>query len=330
MRWTDDDIENTLGRLDPAHDLTDDKINIARGRAALTAVIAAQTVPTPTATVRRRTILAGATACAVAAIFAIGVPLVGLDAPPANGYGPQPLPFTPLAKSLSQVVTEARADLRNDSTGVDTPIRESTSNGWFAEISGNVTDDALTAVRPQNRHLVWDEDLSGRETVTAGTPYLPDGTPIVDPTPAPGTVLVDTTYDIGEFASPYGTTPAADPDSLAAPLAGPDGGAAETMNGMASLLNTWTIPNSVHAALLDILANHSNVTVEGSTTDRAGRAAIGLRATSTLTPWFDVIALISADTGRIIGVEEIYTGLDDQLAIPPGTTTSYTLWETEP
>ena len=330
MRWTDDDIENAFGRLDPARDLTDEKIDVARGRAALAAAIAPQSVPARRAPARRRRILAGATAFAMTAIVAIVVPLVGLDSTHANGYGPQPLPFTPLDQSVSQVVDEARANLRDDSTGVEKAVRESMSNGWFAEISGNVTDDALTAIRPQNRHLVWTEDLSGRETVTAGTPYLPDGTPVVDPVPAPGTVLFDTTYEAGGFASPYSATPAADPDALAVILAGPAGGAAETMNGMASLLNTWTIPNSVHAALLDVLADDSRVSVEGSTSDRAGRPAIGLRASSTLHPWFDVIVLISADTGRIVGVEEIYTGLDDQLAIPPGTITSYTLWETAP
>jgi hypothetical protein len=44
----------------------------------------------------------------------------------------------------------------------------------------------------------------------------------------------------------------------------------------------------------------------------------------------DVIALISPTTGRVIGVETVYTGTGDEVAIPTGTVLSYTLWEESP
>jgi hypothetical protein len=82
--------------------------------------------------------------------------------------------------------------------------------------------------------------------------------------------------------------------------------------------------------LLDIIASDGDATVAGETTDRAGRAVIGIRATSHTTPWMDVIALISPTTGRVIGVETVYTGTGDEVAIPTGTVLSYTLWEESP
>ncbi|WP_374976669.1 hypothetical protein ACEYYH_02235 [Microbacterium trichothecenolyticum] len=263
-------------------------------------------------------------------IIAVGVPLAGLDSTHATAYGPPPLPFTPLDESLAEVVKDAQARLEEDATGVGSADRESASNGWFAQISGNATEDALTAIEPQNRRVAWSEDLSGHETVTAGMPYLPDGTPVADPTPAPGSILWETTYEAGEFPAPFRGVPADDPTMLAPLLTGDAGGPADAINGITALLNAWTVPNATHAAFLDLITGAGEMTVEGTTTDRAGRPAIGLRATSDTTPWFDVIVLMSADSGRIIGVEEIYTGFKDQLAIPPGTVTSYTIWETTP
>lgn len=137
-----------------------------------------------------------------------------------------------------------------------------------------------------------------------------------------------------EFSTRDASVPSSDVDRLTETLdllSNGEGteGAADHLYGITALLNTWTVPDDVHAAMLTILANDADTEVLGTTTDRAGRPAVGLRATSHATPWFDVIALVSTETGRIIGVEEVYNGLKDELSIPTGTITSYTLWESE-
>ncbi|MDQ7878538.1 hypothetical protein Q9R08_11175 [Microbacterium sp. QXD-8] len=335
MRWSDEQIAAELRALDPASDLTDDRIDVARARAKIAAAAAAAAPARRSRPARRRTILVSTLAVASVAAIAIVVPLFGVHAPPAAADGPPPLPFEPLDATVAEVVDDAIATQHEDPSGVSAPLREASSIGWFADIYMNAGSNGLKTIRPENRHLVWSEDLSGELTVTAGTAYGPDGSPIPDSKPTAGTVMEQERFDPGEFAPRDATAPDTDPTRLTTLLntfsnGETTTGAADHLTGVTTLLDTWTVPDDVHAAMLEVLQQDGDLTVEGTTTDRAGRPAIGLRATSQAAPWFDSIVLISTETGRIIGIEGVYTGLADQLPIPTGTVTNYTLWEAAP
>jgi hypothetical protein len=337
LDWTEDDIERALGRLDPARDLSDDKIDIARGRAALLSAMASSSPapPAKTARVHRRTILTSAIAVGLAATLAVIVPIFAVHPPSAAADGPPPLPFEPLNMTVAEVADQANAALQAHPSNVTEPVREASSSGWYADIYTNVGRNGLKTIRPENRHLTWSDDLSGELIVTAGTAYNSDGTAVDHQNPAPGSVVFEENFGPGEFSRPDLTAPTADHDTLTALINAlangqSTSGAADQLTGVTELMNTWTLPDSVHAAMLQVLAEDGDLRVEGTTIDRAGRPAIGLRATSHAAPWFDHIVLLSAETGRIIAVESVYTGLNDELPIPTGTVTNYTLWETTP
>lgn len=348
MKWSDEQIGAELRAHDPAADLTDDRIDIARARARIATASRAAggsavrgsrskvaTAPAHRSSLRRRAVLVSGLAAAVVVAIAVVVPLMGVHAPSAAADGPPPLPFQSLDATVADVVDDAIATQQRNPSGVPAPLREARSNGWFADIHMNAGADGLKTIRPENRHLVWSDDLSGELTVTAGTAYGPDGSPVLDSVPAPGTVTQQQRFEAGQFVVRDAAPPGTDLAGLTALLntlsnGETTSGAADHLTGVTTLLDMWTVPDEVHAAMLQVLESDGDLTVEGTTTDRAGRPAIGLRATSQAAPWFDSIVLVSTETGRIIGVEGVYTGLADQLPIPTGTVTNYTLWEAEP
>lgn len=281
----------------------------------------------------RPRVLAGSLATSIAVVAVVALTLG--DTPSATADGLPPLKFTPVDASIEEIFEGAQQDLAADTSGVVDPLRFATSVGWYAQINGNAREDALKAINPVDRTTRWAEDLSGSITVTAGIPYTVDGTPVSPLAPAAGEVLWEETFEAGEITS----IPPQIPPSTAAELRNSINavafgdattGAADHIFGYETLLWWWTLTNAHHAALLDIIAADGDATVAGETKDRAGRAVIGIRATSHTTPWMDVIALISPTTGRVIGVETVYTGTDDEVAIPTGTVLSYTLWEENP
>jgi hypothetical protein len=281
----------------------------------------------------RPRVLAGSLAASIAVVAVVALTLG--DSPSATADGLPPLQFTPVDASIEEIIDDSQRHLAADTSGAADPLRFAASVGWYAQINGNAREDALTAINPVDRTTRWAEDLSGSITVTAGIPYTVDGTPVSPLAPEPGAVLWEETFAAGEITSIPPETPPATPAELrnsinAVAFGDATTGAADHIFGFESLLGWWTLTNAHHSALLDIIASDGDATVAGETTDRAGRAVIGIRATSHTTPWMDVIALISPTTGRVIGVETVYTGTGDEVAIPTGTVLSYTLWEESP
>ena len=78
--------------------------------------------------------------------------------------------------------------------------------------------------------------------------------------------------------------------------------------------------------MLDILADADGVEALGTTADRLGRQAAGLRVITTDGAASDVV-LLSLDTGRIIGVERTNLVANDLIA--GGAIISYTMWDVD-
>lgn len=266
-------------------------------------------------------------ALAAAAAIALIVLPIG-NAPTATAYAPPPLPFTPVSESVAEVMDQAQERLGSDGTGVTEPLREATSTGWYADLQFGGSSDTAT-IAPQITTVTWNADGSGTQRTVAGEPFPDD--PAAERAPAPGTLLLELAHGPGQFPPDAPAMTAPGPAELAGIVrvfaGGPSAeGAADLTVGVTTLLNTWTLPNTHHAALLDGLIAEGDLHVAGHTVDREGREVIGLRATSRTTPTTDVIVLVSQASGRIVGIEEIYTGAQDELPALTGSTLSYTNW----
>lgn len=336
MRWTDSELGDEIRRLDPAdnHESwspVDEASAFARfHREASMQNVASR--PTRRWARSRRAALMAATAAVVSAVIVLATTTFG-HAPEASAHGPHPLPFTPIDKSVTGVVAEAQNRLVSHHTGQPQLLRRAETSGWYAQINGNAIESGLTAILPEDRLVQWESDLSGSIVVTAGVPYTTDGTPIPDGAAPPGEVLWSMEFAAGEFTPAEPSPPPTDPtllrEVIERQISGVElPGAADFISGFSELLGSWTLTDAHHAAFLEILREDAGAFVAGLTTDRANRPAIGIRATSHQKPWIDMIVLISTETGRVIGTEQIYTGLKNELPIPNGTVIAYTLWET--
>lgn len=271
----------------------------------------------------------------IAAIIAVMVVVVGairLDSGQAQAMTPQALEFERDDQKASDVIRTAISTLERK-TGLEAPQRGSRQLGWFAQI--DMDDDARSPVLivPEIIDLRWNEDLSASQTTTAAEAYWADPrvqTPLTDAAPAPGTVISEVTFGPGEFAVPSVSAPGESLQdmrellvSLGMPAA--DAGAGEIMESIDSVLSLWTLTNPQHTALLQLLLDAGDLELLGSTHDRAGRHVLGLRAEPANFPGTARTLLISADTGRIVGIETTRT--TDEPPLNANDVVAYKLWE---
>lgn len=325
----DDELERRLRDADPSRAFA--PIPPERQKATLERIMA----ETPTPARRSRAARVRAAWIAVpAALAALAVAVVAFlnpfTAPVAAAYGPAPLTYTEIDKSLAEVVAEAKARLA-DSPGPATTERRSEMNSWDIVLSyGDQTAEPLVYIAPFETELRWSEDLSGTRVVRAGAPFLAatgvqEGRP---GGPAPGTVTDETTWEPGTYSPAYPDGMTLDRAAVAelmsyyVPADSPSSGDAAL--AVRDLFVEWTFTNSQHADILDALQAYPDMRVLGLTTDREGRSVIGVQAVgagdqaSTL--------LISAQTGRIVGIEVTVVGEGSPLPVPVGTVIGYAMW----
>jgi hypothetical protein len=262
------------------------------------------------------------------AALALIVPLV-LIGPSATAATPRPLTFETDDITAEQVLDMA-SDLLDQTTAGPVASRESISTGWFLRQEHLDDGSRRVAISPQVTHLVWNADGSGVSTTTAGTAFWADGSAEVVPepdAPAAGTVLSETIFAEGEFDVPVRDVPEPTEDGLLRSLASvgltPGGGSFETMETIKGLFSFWTLSDVHHRGLLTLLLGRDDISVLGTATDRAGRPTVGIAAENN--SGLRDILLISAETGRIVGLETVRATADGDL--PAGAVVSYTLWK---
>lgn len=267
---------------------------------------------------------AGLATAAAAAVVAVAVLI-----PPGQAVadGLDPLDFSS-AESTAATVETAQASLAS-TAGPAAPERLVRSAGWAFDIDGSTGE---TEVVPQLTVLEWEPDLSGHMTSILGVPYDPaDATANMGAeVSSSGEVAVELPIEPGQFETPVPDAFGSTEDDVAAALtafgmpADPSG--AEMLTAMTTMLQQWTLTNAQQSHLLGILEATGDAEGLGTTVDRLGRAAAGLRVVSDEGTASDVV-LVSADTGRIIGIER--TNLEDTDLIDAGAVVSYTLWDVD-
>ncbi|WP_314423626.1 hypothetical protein [uncultured Microbacterium sp.] len=277
---------------------------------------------------RRRSVVigwaAGLATVAAAAVVAVAV-LMPQGQAVADGL--DPLDFSSAMSAETTVATAQ--DALAQAPGPAAPERLVRSANWAFDINGNTGE---TEVVPQLTLLQWNADLSGRMTSVLGVPYDPaDASANMGAeVSSSGQVAVDLTIEPGQFTTPvpdpFGSTESEVEAALTAFGMPTDPTGADVLTAMTTMLQQWTLTNAQHSQLLGILEATDDAEGLGTTVDRLGRPASGLRVVSTDGSASDVV-LVSGDTGRIIGIER--TNIEDTDLIDAGAVVSYTLWDVD-
>lgn len=270
-----------------------------------------------------RVMYAAAAAMVVVAIAALAV---FLPRGAAMAVTPLPISFTGDG-AVSEVVDMAQSKLAT-AAGPKAPIRGSHTVMWG--LSHDVDEQRIEIV-PQVATLTWNEDLSGSFRAVTGQPYWPAGTaPAGSETPSePGEVIADFQFGPGEYSTAIVESPGTSRDGVSAVLTAfglPESPtASDVVQAFTGAFDHWTLTNEQHAQLLSILVDAGGLTVLGTGEDRAGRQVVGLE-TKSIFPGVRDIVLISAETGRIVGVESKRVTPDG--IVPAGAVISYRMWDT--
>lgn len=323
-RW-----ERMLRAADPARTAADAPLSVAQSE--LRERIAASVVRPS-----RRRVWAGIAAplAAVAALALVLVIVLPLGTAPAAAYGPRPLVYQSLSLSADEVVERAVAQLAAEPSEGESE-RRSHVTSWSLGFSPDAGPEKQLVISPYVQELEWAEDLSGSIRVWAGTPFYADGP--TDRIPddrehAPGELVGEERFGPGEYFAVFpelrerGVVDSITQDGYLA--AEPTAGDIVLM--AQSLQMEWTLSDGDQAELLTLVGAYGELTVLGATRDRLGRDAIALASVAAVDPHTRQILLISARTGRIIGVESVALGTNEHLPVPEGTVISYMLWEEPP
>lgn len=330
-RIDDDELDAMIASLDPLRGQHEDRQLAAGGVAAGTRIMADPHVVARAARRRRVT-----RALLVTAVTLVALVLVWPWATPtpAVALTPAPLRVSPVTIGVDEVIDMAQRRL-TETRGPAAIERRTHAVGWYLHLDEAADGTRTATIAPEVTTFTWGYDGSGRMLVVAGVPYLADGSTPPEgelAAPEPGTVLHDVTHGPGGFdPPPVDHDPGDSYDDMRAVLTAfgvPETpSASEVVIGINDLFTIWTMTNDQHRHLLSMLRETADLEVVGDATDRAGRPVIVLGADSTLNPDYRHLVLISQETGRIVGKEDVRRAHLDRL--PAGSVTAYTLWETE-
>ncbi len=336
LEMNDDELDAQIRRLNPLVSVADAGPLDERELAVLQRVRERVRAQSPRRALAPLFTWSRAVPMALAAVFVLVLAMIvvpAMNPERAVALTPPPLKLTSTSESLGDVVQRAKGLL---ATGGETAAarRESHSLGWYLHLDHAASGTKTAVIAPEAVDLAWNADGSGRRVITAGVPYLADGTgSAVDrgSAPAAGTLLSDVTFSAGGYESPIAEIPGNSAADVAALLSAywhpiaDSPSASEIMTTTAGVLGSWTLTDEQHAHILDMILDAPGATVAGTAVDRAGREVTVIAADSTINPDFRVHLLVSNETGRIVGTEDVrLTPLDD---LPAGAVISYTLWD---
>lgn len=201
-----------------------------------------------------------------------------------------------------------------------------------------MSDDKPPLTLPQETVVRWNADDTHTEVVVATDPRHPGRPVLTDDGDAPhlvedGHVLSRTTYPPSWSDAPPEARPPHDPEALRDYLTetvhtGTGTGTGrlgtpELLDGVAELLDHWTLGSRESAALVRVLAEAKGLRPAGQLTDRLGRPgqayvydAQGARRMLILDP----------RTGAVLGLETTFSADDSRYGVKAGDVMEYSAW----
>ncbi|MBF0817136.1 hypothetical protein E4U02_11985 [Microbacterium paludicola] len=273
---------------------------------------------------RRPVRLATGGAFVVALLAAVFALTSVLSPAPAIAATPPLLALTPISAGAPELLKEMET-MRRTHHEVSNTIRAQTwaLNTTFAE--DGTTES--TVVEPQWSETTFLVDGSVHYRLVAAKPFPGQDD---DSLPAPGTVLVDESFQPGEWDASIEDGPPLVVDEVGAYLATFAGGeeltAGQTLREISTIMSNYLLTPEQEAALIGHLSRVSNIQVSGSTIDRLGRAGIVFSATDRAPDEYEDRLIVSPRTGQILAAETLYTGRT-RTDIQAPAVVDYAAWE---
>ncbi|MBO9627433.1 MAG: hypothetical protein J7484_13805 [Microbacterium sp.] len=319
-RITDEELDRLLSAASPARTPLDAKPD-AEAIEMLERIMA--TDPHPHRT-RNRVIGAVSGVAAAIAAVVVGASVLVPNVK-AEAETPQPLAFSGEATVAGTL--DAAQDALASAPGPDAAVRYVRSASWSYNVDVGKKESFVV---PQLITLQWEADGSGRVVIVDGEAYDPaDAAANAHAeVSSSGHVASDMVMKPGDFGTPVTELAGASEDELTAALTAfgvpAHATAYETVGGITTILDQWTLTNAQESTLLEILSRTDGATALGASTDRLGREVYGLRV---LTPGGEgsETVLISQATGRIVGIET--TNIIENEIYPAGAVIAYRLFD---
>lgn len=277
----------------------------------------------------------GAITAIVALIFA--VPLMGLPGRPASvaqAATPHMLAYQPVSGTASDALRQIAHRVRSLPDGVagaQGRYQYVRTQSWslFTRVDGR---QVRSAVIPEVREIWRAHDGSGRLRIVAGAAEFPtlESRRTWEAEGRPRPPSQDRSYTAGGLAASYPEILPEEVTDLQAQMSvghPASNGPAETFVAIADLYRDQTPRAQTRAALLDLLASVPGLELQGRTTDRAGRPALAVSVTSTMTGLpTRYTLLVDEKGGRVLGEEQVLTTRSGRLDVPVPSVISYTLF----
>ena len=232
-----------------------------------------------------------------------------------------PEPIGGTAKENLMTISDALRDAGSTAGG---PIRFHT---WALAFDG----DAATPPRyivPEEHEIDYLPDGSVSITVRAGVPYDPDGDPVADPSPAPGTALwslVQEPADVVLIFEPAPTEVSQFDEFFQTSGVVPSRTSGEYFSAIRLLLSEQALSREQEVALIGFLATLPDITVDGAVTDRLGREGVAFSTESRTPGEYRDTLVLSASAG-ILSYEVTYIG-SSRTDIQAPAIIEYIAWE---
>jgi hypothetical protein len=227
-------------------------------------------------------------------------------------------------------VVLAKATAAINAGSVSASTRGSRYEAWFLDTKVGADGMPNSLIVPQRYAVTWSPDLSGEIETTFGQAYKADGRPAPEPSPSSSEAVSTTTFAPDEMGILFQDLPPTSPDDMAEYLASHTGrdvtDSVQLAFAVAELQNEWQLGTNERIAVLQLLSR-STSTPLGHVTDRLGREGYGFEVVSTTDKVWKAVFVVSADTGAVIDIEQIYLGGLPDLDVMPPAVTSYTAWE---
>lgn len=329
----DDDLARLMRRTDPARTLVDDRTE-ADIQSELRRIIAPRAAAHQPAPRTRWPWIALPTVAASVIALAVLFQMWNPFGQTATAATPPLLALSPTSLSVGDAMDQALAQLGATSTWETE--RRASLEGWYLQTEIDTQGRSASIITPQEQELVWNEDLSGTITLTAGRSYLStEGLPSAPSdtsAPAAGTVLSREVFPAGQMPVLFQSPPPSSPAEMKQYLATTtgievDSDAVAYLRAVRILMSEWTLSPTQQAAILSTLVDLDGIELAGGVTDRLGRAGIAFRVSSPDSPQFENLFIISRDTGSILALETIYLGGLPELALPTPSVIDYTAWK---
>lgn len=237
---------------------------------------------------------------------------------------PKLLSPEPIAGTAEENLMTISGALRDAGSTAGGPIRIHT---WALAFDG----DAATPPRyivPEEHEIDYLPDGSVSITVRAGVPYDPDGDPVADPSPAPGTVLwslVQEPADVVLIFEPAPTEVSQIDEFFDKSGVVPSRTSGEYFSAIPRLLSEQALSREQEAALIGFLATLPDISVDGAVTDRLGREGVAF-STESRTPGDYRDTLVLSASAGILSYEVTYIG-SSRTDIQAPAIIEYLAWE---